>query len=308
MKRMSIQRVCTALITGALFISCGGEIRQCRVNADCASGVCQADGTCGEPEDTTGTPTPDPSGTPTGNPTATPTPQGCTPNDDGTITADEFVVATGIAVPYRIATDATVDTTGSGSGSNRVWDFSGALNNDANLGVDLIDPSAEWFADSFPDASYAVKLSESTDNLGVYEKTQDGVYLLGVVSPQGGSGRTEMTYDPPVPVLEFPVEVGNTWSVSSDVTGLYQGQTVFATSESYALEADAAGEVVTPLGTFPVIRVKAELNRTVLAQTTTIRTFAFATECYGTVARVISQDDEPNVEFTDAAEVWRLGQ
>ena len=39
---------------------------------------------------------------------------------------------------------------------------------------------------------------------------------------------------------------------------------------------------------------------------TTQRTYAFVTECFGTVARVVSQQNELSAEFDDAAEVWRL--
>ena len=38
-----------ALFCVALAAACGGEAPQCRVDADCASGVCNPDGTCAAP-------------------------------------------------------------------------------------------------------------------------------------------------------------------------------------------------------------------------------------------------------------------
>ena len=58
--------------------------------------------------------------------------------------------------------------------------------------------------------------------------------------------------------------------------------------------------------TFEVLRVRTELERTVGLLTTTVRTFAFVSECFGTVATVTSEDDEDQVEFSRAAEVRRL--
>ena len=58
---------------------------------------------------------------------------------------------------------------------------------------------------------------------------------------------------------------------------------------------------------FDVLRVKVVLVRTIgVLPSTTIRTFAFVTECYGTVATVTSKKDDANEEFTVAAEIRRI--
>ena len=49
-----------------------------------------------------------------------------------------------------------------------------------------------------------------------------------------------------------------------------------------------------------------DLTRTVGALITTRRTFGFVSECYGTVATIVSKDYEAGAEFTTAAELWRL--
>ena len=77
-------------------------------------------------------------------------------------------------------------------------------------------------------------------------------------------------------------------------------------TEKYVATSDAVGDLVTPLGTFDVQRVRIDLTRTVGFTTTTLRTFAFVTECYGTVASIASGDNEKDVEFTRAVEVRRI--
>ena len=56
-----------------------------------------------------------------------------------------------------------------------------------------------------------------------------------------------------------------------------------------------------------MLRVKTTLVRQVgVLPPVTIRTFAFVTECYSTVALVTSDDNEPNEEFTTAKEIRRI--
>jgi hypothetical protein len=77
-------------------------------------------------------------------------------------------------------------------------------------------------------------------------------------------------------------------------------------TEKYESQIDAAGTLKTPLGTFDVLRVRVLLTRTVGLLVTKLRTFAFVTECYGTIATVTSTENESDVEFTRAAEIRRI--
>lgn len=53
--------------------------------------------------------------------------------------------------------------------------------------------------------------------------------------------------------------------------------------------------------------MKIALVRTIgVLPSITIRSFAFVTECYGTVATVTSNDNEANAEFTAAKELRRI--
>ncbi|MBX7191694.1 MAG: hypothetical protein K1X94_06540 [Sandaracinaceae bacterium] len=293
-----------------------GSHMACRVGADCASGVCNSDGTCGRPRQDAGMGTSD-TGT-TEMPDAFvvttsdsgPVPDSgarvCSPDHDGTVTRAESPLRAGLYATFRIAEDATVSTAGTTSGGARRWDLSGALSGDHDERVELLSPDGAWWAGDFPLATYAARLSASSDNLGVFQVTDTSLLLLGVVSPTDGFTQTKLTNDPPVEVLHFPLTEGSSWTSSTTVSGQALG-VVTAYSEEYTFVADASGVLATPYGEIDVIRVRSELTRTQgFATLDTRRTFAFVGECFGTVATVTSQSFETAMDFTDASEVRRL--
>lgn len=289
-------------------VACGtGVTRECRVGADCVSGVCSEDGTCAA--GSTGTADP---GTPSG-PDASPSEAakadaalpGCVPNFDGTIERKEVPLQAGLKATFRVAADVDVSTAGTTIGGVRTWDFAAATTKDENVLVETLALSGKWYAGKFGGATYATKLRASSPLEGVFEIGAGSVALRGVASPADGLYRTELTNDPPVAVLAFPVTLGKTWTEETTVTGLAQG--VFSTySEKYESNVDAKGTLKTPLGTFEVLRVRVLLTRTVGLLVTRIRTFAFVSECFGTVATVTSRDNESDVEFTRAVELRRI--
>lgn len=293
-------------LAGAL--ACGtdeDEAPSCRVDADCASGRCGSEGACipndgqGGDGGAGGSATGGDGGGTGGSGT-------CLPDRDGTITRAEVPLQAGLFATFRVGQNATIDTAGEAAPDGaRTWDLTGALPGDHGVRVELLPIDGQWFAASFPGASYATRLSESAELLGVFEITPDALLLRGVVSPEDGLFKTELTYEPAVKVLSFPLTSGTTFTTDATVTGTAQGAFSFY-SESYESTVDAHGTLRTPFADFPVLRVRTVLTRTVAGFPTTIRTFAFASECFGTVATITSQDYETAQEFTDAAEVRRL--
>lgn len=319
------------LVAGPLAaLACSSdEARECRIGADCASGVCSEDGRCVRVDPTN----------PTGGDGSTPEPSdggpelvdatsidaalpGCVPNKDGVITRAEVPLQAGLRATYRVATSPNEVPTTAGlvidGGAKRSWDFAGSYVSDQSVLVETLPLTGKWYAPTFGNATYATRLSQATDLLGVFEVSQGGITLRGVVSPQGGDKRTELTYTPAPAVLAFPLQVGSKWKTKADISGkapLSQGGTAYdvpgGVSEEYDAEADAEGELKTPFGTFQVIRVKTTLTRKVpsafwpFSTSTTIRQFAWVTECFGTVATAVSKSDEPNAEF-QPAELRRL--
>lgn len=295
-----------------------GDTDQCETGADCASGACNAgrcvstgtggsSGTAGAGGSGAGSAGASGSsgsaGTPSGGTGGTVT---CLPNQDGIIERAEVPIAAGLNAKFLIGIDAKVGTAGAKqSDGTRIWNFADALAGDHLTVVETRDPSEYWFGPKFPSASYVTRLSDSSDLLGVFQITDKALLLLGVGSPTDGVTRTELKYDPPVVTLAFPLTAQKKWTTSSNVTGVAQGAPVVYT-EKYDFSVDAHGVAKTPFADFDVLRAQGTLTRTVGLLTTTIRSFAFVTECFGTVATVTSNDNEPVVEFTQAKETRRL--
>jgi hypothetical protein len=230
----------------------------------------------------------------------------CAPDNDGTITREETPLVAGAKALYLTALKAPVNTAGQGSDpKDKLWDFSGSLAGDHSTLIETQVMEGKWFSPKFPGASYAVRLSDTEDLLGVFEVTSNSLLLRGVVSPTDGLQRTELTYNPPVTVLSFPMKLGASWTTQSTVTGLASG-VASSYFENYQSKIDMGGKVKTPFGEFPALRINLLMTRTFGAIITTKRTFAFSSECYGTVARVVSNDNELNAEFSTAAELSRL--
>ncbi len=310
---------------GIVLAGCGDSTdgRVCSVNADCASMLCLADGTCapiGTDSGTSDSATMEDGAMPDGGDadsaadSATPTDgsmgdssiPGCSANHDGVITRDEVPLMAGLRANFRTANDVTVSTAGDNiGGGRRRWDLSGDLDGDHAVLVETLDPSGYWFAGDFPEASYVSRLNDTDDLLGVFQITPSELALLGVASPDDSLTATNVSHDPPVTTLAFPLSAGATWDTSATVSGTNLGL-IAAWTEDYTSEVDAEGELITPFGTFEVLRVKVVLERTVGLLVTTVRTFLFVSECFGTVAAITSQDNERRAEFTTAAEVRRL--
>lgn len=213
----------------------------------------------------------------------------------------------GLRARYATTYDVPVDTAGVDlGGGRRRWSWGDAMPGDRPLDLITEPLDGRWFADRYPGASYVTRLGAATDLLGVFRISETALELLGVVSPTEGIGRTQLTYDPPVRVLVFPLERGTRWTSTSAVTGLGQGLAVNY-RETYESEVDARGEVVTPYAPFEALRVRTTLTRDLTFSRTTVRQYLFVAECFGTVATVISGENEPDVEFDRAAELRRQG-
>lgn len=293
-----------SIVACATLIGCssGTTATPCSTNDDCASHFCKADGTCA-PVAADGAPGGD-SGSGSGGIDAPSV--GCAPNQDGMITRAELPLVAGNTATFRTTTSGAFSTAGTGSGSGRAWDLSGALSGDADGPTTLLAPTAQWWASDFPTATYAVTLAAGSDLLGVFHVDDSAVTLLGVVSPTAGTFQTELTYSPAAKVLALPLTASSSFQSTSTVTGTAQG--VFVTyDETYTSQADQVGTMKTPYGTFPVIRVGTDLARTSgITTLLTKRQYGWFAECFGGVATVISKDNETHAEFTSPAEITRI--
>ena len=237
----------------------------------------------------------------------------CQPAGDNKIRRDRFPAITGSSAPFLIRLDAPVDTAGEPADDGRRWDLSSQGDDDFTAQVTLEDPGDHWFGDLFPHATYAAPLSQGEDDeMGIFQITDDALLMVGIASPEDGYFRTELEYDPPVTVLSFPLELDKSWSTETRVSGSFGGNHVHGHDEVYTTSVDQAGTLKTPYGTFDVLRVNTHLEQEVwmggfVWVTTEVQTHTFVAECFGTVARITSPDDQVGTEFDEAREIMRLG-
>lgn len=324
-------RVLLLSVTVSVLLACPGPQVDCRVGADCASGVCRGDGTCA-PESAVDSGVDagqllEDGGTDAGQgdagvadagPVDSGTPVGCLPNLDGRIDRGEVFFQPGLRATFRISGPATFDTAGAAApDGGKQWDFKAALAGDTSRLVETKSLAGEWYESKYPDAGYVTELGQSSDLLGVFAATSDALYLQGVVSPTDTSTGTEVHYAPWVKVLQFPLQAGASWGTTTTVSGKYQGFIIgFGLpfqQESYTSAVDRSGDALTPFADFHALRVRTVMVRSTRYNTIsswlpilTLRSFNWNTECFGTVATLTSTDNESSTEFTDAAEVRRL--
>jgi len=301
---MLLRLACPILVV-ALSACAVYDMPVCKTGADCANGVCLADGTCAPAGSSS-------SGAGSGGSTASTGSAGtgasevCSPTSQSVITRQEVPLQAGLHATFRVAEKAAVPTAGTmNADGSRTWDLSVTFSGDHDEALDTLPLSSQWFGAAYPGATYAAKLSDTSDLLGVFSLTDDALELVGVASPTSGSGATQLSYDPPVTVLSFPLQEGGKWSTTSNVTGQAEGVPVVYT-ETYQSSVDAHGTLKTPYATFPVLRVNTLLTRVVGTLVTTTRTDSFVTACFGNVASIVSNTDEVAAEFSNAAEVSRL--
>jgi hypothetical protein len=289
-----------------------GDSEECSVGSDCASGACQngqcvtigTGGAAGSASGgVAGASTGGTAGSSVGGSAGS---IGCTPNHDGAIEREEVPLQAGLAAKFLVSGSTNVSSAGVPQpDGSRHWDLAVDLGGDHLALVETQTLQGKWFAAKFPGATYAARLSEASELLGVFEVKESSLVLRGVVSPADGLMKTELVYAPPVLVLDFALVEGKTWSTETTVTGTAQGVAAIY-SEKYENHVDAHGTLGTPFGDFPVLRTRVVLTRTVGLLTTVIRSYLFTTECFGTVASIVAKDNEPNLEVTSAAEVRRL--
>lgn len=329
----------TAAFTAVAACS-SSEARNCRVAADCASGVCGADGTCVNKPDS-GTPGPIGSGVPlddddsvdVGTPDAgRPADDGggykapgCIANNDGVITREEVPLQAGLHAIFRFASNVDIGTQGEIQGSGqRKWDLTTAFSSDANVLIETKSLKGQWFENEYKDATYYTPLGKSPDVLAIFENASGSLVLKGAVSTAGdGPTKIDLKNNATVRTLDFGeggLKVGKKWTDTTLVTGVsptpngtggFNPSGPIAYKDKYDNSVDAEGELATPLGSFHVLRVRIDLTRTIPYDggefpAFTTRTYAFVTECFGNVGSIVSNFNETQEEFTKAAEIRRI--
>jgi hypothetical protein len=252
----------------------------------------------------------DPNLTP--QPSPLPTLPSCTPTNDGTIDAAHLPVAIGVTLDFfTTASGATRSVTLSGSGSDNVWDLGGDTG-DTVMPVGPVAIAAQWYAASFPSSQFVVAATYGADGLdGVFHQDDVALWLDGTASRDEAppSGKTLIVYAAPVAVLRFPLADGVAFTTTAAIpAGVIDGLPFIGT-DTYAIDVAGTGQLELPDVAFdPVLRVRTLLTRTPSTGTPVVstRTTDMLFQCFGEIAHVASEPDEPNPDFTNAALVQRF--
>jgi hypothetical protein len=231
----------------------------------------------------------------------------CTSNNDGVIDRAELAFPVGLTVHYLenpAGTTVMLDTEGTPGPDGPEWDLTSTAGD--VLDFTLLRVEDQWFASSFPGATYAVLTDPGSGTLGVYQVSDQGLYLLGFASSD--PDRTLLVYDRPVLSLRFPVHVGDGWVSTGRIVGGKLEGAPFASTDTYRVTVDARGAAVMPWLRFTnTLRVRVEVNQALPAgiAVTRIQKILFH-ECYGELGRFVSNPGETDPAFSVAAEFRRL--
>lgn len=330
------------VIGGAVTASCaaGGsdEPGGCRSGAECASGVCLSNGQCAAPSDA-GQDSASEAGTgqdaakeaaaqeasaegAVGEDASSPdvTEAGACA-DDGVIQSGEGLFAAGVQADYRVSTTVKpFSSAGTCSGDVCTWDFvdlNATTVDDTVVNAPLQD---QWFAHEpeFANAGYASLLGPVTIGVcsyveyGVYRLEGDSLLLVGLVSETADYlKKTKLSFDPPVPVLRFPLQKGATWTIDTVARGnICDSALEYAIDQTYTFAVDKSGTLKVPAGEFPVLRVNMLMDRKlgVGVTATQQRTHMFVAPCAPLVARILGPDGSDTAELEEAVSARRLLQ
>ena len=237
----------------------------------------------------------------------------CIPNLDGEVTRSELVPSFGTSLSFLVSPRGqprTVDSTGIVDSGKRIWDWSIDFAED-HTAVLSPEPAADlWFADQFPQGQFVLPQDAGGQLLAVYSLTDTALLLHGTASqhPSPPNGQTLLTYDSPIALYRLPLRSGQTWSSTANVTGT-AGGLPYAAHDTYDISDAELGELRLPsLRLTQVHRLNMKIGVTpAVGVPSSFLQVLFVFECFGEVARAISQPNETNVDFTTAVEVRRLG-
>lgn len=240
----------------------------------------------------------------------------CLPNLDKQISALEASPSFGASANYLVSPKGltrAIDLDGKDNGDGtRLWDYSTDDATDRSVRIAPVPIEGKWYAPSFDNSNaFVTPLDAAGTQENILVIDGDVLKLLGVASAEenGPNGKTLFVYDPPIDFYKFPLQVGSKYESKGVVRNGFFQNIPYAGEDTYAVEVDGIGEVRLPdLIATQVLRVRITVTVAPAAGVvTTTQQTSFLTECLGEITRVQSQPNEQNRNFTEAAEVRRLG-
>jgi len=253
----------------------------------------------------------------------------CAGDADGVIDIDEVVVAPDL----QVSATFTVN----GAGTIAALEAPGGFEEDGEWIWDIgeVEPGRDelvtvgprslvgrWYEALYPEDAFDALLDGPAGMMGIYrlDEADGALILLGVASREEGD---YLVYDPPVPLLTYPLADGDAWTPEDAAAeGVVAGEsypqdlgdegTVFLV-HTYDVTVDGTGVIRLPAGDIDVLRVRVEHRQEAynsiagLFAADASRATMFVAECLGVVARLRSLPDEVAPDFDEATEVLRLG-
>ena len=236
----------------------------------------------------------------------------CTPNLDGVLTADEMFPALGVPASYTIAQNLDVDVVGTDKGDGtRAWDWSWSSASEQKRQLWGEPIAGKWYASEFSEGAFVVPFDLAGKIDSIYSYGNDGLNLLGLASTEENptSGKILMHYSTVVQLFKFPMQKGDSWISKGTVRNSTFAGLPYAGQDTYQVDVDELGELSLPDFTFKkVLRVRTHVTvQPTVGASTSRQQISYVFECFGEVARATSQAGELYPNFTNAAEVRRLG-
>jgi hypothetical protein len=224
----------------------------------------------------------------------------CLPDLDGVLTREEMPTVLGNPVSFLIANDVQVNLGG------EEWQLRGQLPGEIKQELVALPLAGYWFESDFPGDSIVVALDSSRQSFGILQDRDAAISLIGIASSL--ADHTLLHYQDPIDLYRFPLQVGKSWTASSAVTGTFEA-VPYNGSDTYEVSVDGAGIASLPHLRFSAaMRVRTQVTSdsgaagvVVVRQQTSL-----VSECFGEIARALSNDDETNRDFTTARELWRF--
>lgn len=232
-------------------------------------------------------------------------PAACIPDRDGALTAAELPVQTGAAAPYWVSSgERTIDLAGEAG-----WDLSAESPDDDLVEIAPSPLAGHWYAGDFAAGQFVVDSGAALD--AVYHLDDLGLWLHGLAShdAEPANERTLLVYDAPVPVLRLPLSDGDAWTVTGTVSEGTLDGLAYVGTDTYEVEVAGSGTLDLPYVRFtPALKVRTRVVVEPAAGgvTASRRQTSFLFECFGEIARAASRPDEPDADFTTAAELRRF--
>ncbi|MDX9758638.1 MAG: T9SS type A sorting domain-containing protein [Bacteroidota bacterium] len=138
------------------------------------------------------------------------------------------------------------------AGSAQVYDFRGLPYQQASYNSVFVDPAVTPYAVDYPSATHAQIFATATTAFSYMRLDDQGFYNLGFATEYSGSDYI-LTYDPEMPSLLFPLQLGSSWTYTSNELLPLEG---FYEVTEMQVDAVSEGVLVTDHGTWPALCVR----------------------------------------------------